>query len=128
MIYNNKNTELLKSKLSENAGANAILAKVKKDQADRSQKLGVKKPSLVSRVIAGKQGKVLGAKTDAAGKAVENLEDKQLGVNKPTKLDNPSNIKVRDELYKNMKIKELQKLALTDKNAKQFMITNKLGV
>ncbi len=124
MIYKNKNTELLKSKLSENAGANAILAKVKEDKLNRDKQLGIKKPSLVSRVVAGKQGKVLGSKTDSAGKAIENLEDKQLGVKKA------SDMKIINDWGKMtpVQLQDMLKKNPNNINLKKFMQERKVGV
>lgn len=126
MIYKNKIIQQQKEKMAKMAGG-----KVSTDKIVSSNKM--KKP-LVSSLAQARRAENKGAGVSgqsAAEKVLDKAED--LGTEKPTKLNNPSNTKVRDELYKNMSIKELRKLALTDQNAKKFLtaniaVANKLGV
>ena len=117
MIYKNKNTEMLKKRLANGKPLSA-------DKIVKNNKM--EKPKSILRSANNRMGRIINKK-GALEKAEDKLADKQNG-NEPTKLDNPSNVKVQDELYKKMKLKDLQKLALTDQNAKKFMLINKLGV
>ena len=128
MIYKNKNLTEQINRMAQATGTENVLSRVRQAKLEKEKKLGIKKTD-TGNIITRLANKVTGNVNNKLDIVNKNLQDKQDGIKpEPTKLNNPSNVKVRDELYKDMKLKELQKLALTDKNAKKFMLTNKLGV
>jgi len=130
MRYKNKNTMRNELEMAKRAGGTLnrgtgdILSKVKS-----AAKKKLNKPASLTRILARKQGKVSGMGQNEQEKTIEKIEDKTLG--KTSTSNNPNNIKVREDLYKDMSIKNpkaLRILALTDPNAKKFLELKTAGV
>jgi len=133
MIYKNKILQKKKERMAKLANGTIGSGTIGPESIISANRM--KKPT-ISKLAQMRRKENLGGGESGLSSS-EKVLDKaaDLGTVKPvpTKLNNPSNIKVREELYGKMaktNLKGLQKLALTDTNAKEYLLRNKskLGV